>query len=268
MSDQHETRPAGGDHAARLRESFTVQAETFEEPALNAAFTSALDWIIEAVAPRRTDRCLDLAAGTGLVGRALSPHVAEVTCVDTTAAMVDRGRRAAAGERLSNVAFVLADATTPVVAPGSVDVAVTRFSLHHVPDPVGMLRAMVDAVRPGGRLVVHDLAAPRDPAVAAHQDAIERWRDDSHLRTPVLGEVAALLRDLGAVVDRTARRAYVRLLEPWLEQARTPSDRADRVRTAFAEELSGGTPTGLHPEEREDGVWFTQTWELTVAHRP
>jgi len=259
---------AGGDHAARLRASFTAQADTFEEPALNAAFTSALTWIVDAAQPRTEDRCLDLASGTGLVGRALAPHVAEVICVDTTPAMLARGRTAAEAEGLANVTFVLGDATLPVVPAASIDLAVTRFSLHHVPDPTAVLRTMVEACRPGGRLVVHDLASSTDPVLAARQDALETWRDDSHLRSPVLGEVAAWLHALGAVVDRTDRRTYERPLEPWLAQSLTPPDRADRVRQAFADELAGGEPTGFGPTQRADDVWFTQTWELTVAHRP
>ncbi|WP_370616785.1 class I SAM-dependent methyltransferase [Mumia sp. Pv 4-285] len=268
MTDHEHTRGAGGDHAARLRASFTAQAATFEEPSLNAAFTAGLAWLVEAAAPEPSDRCLDLAAGTGLVGRALAPHVAHVTCIDTTPAMVERGRAAAATAGLTNVEFVLADAVDATVPAGSIDVAVTRFSLHHVPDPRGLLRAMLAACRPGGRLVVHDLASSADPAIAARQDAIETWRDDSHLRAPVLGEVAELLRGLGAAVDRTDQRSYTRPLEPWLAQSLTSSERADRVRSAFAEELAGGVPTGFGPEQRDDGVWFTQTWELTAAHRP
>ncbi|WP_167006957.1 methyltransferase domain-containing protein [Mumia sp. ZJ430] len=259
---------AGGDHAARLRASFTAQADTFEEPTLNAAFTSALDWVVEAAQPHAGDQCLDLASGTGLVGRALAPHVAHVTCVDSTPAMLARGRAAAAAEGLTNITFVLGDATIPVVPAGSVDLGVTRFSLHHVPDPLAVLRTMVEACRPGGRVVVHDLASSTDPTLAARQDAIETWRDDSHLRTPVLGEVAAWLRDLGAVVDRTDQRTYERPLEPWLAQSLTPPDRAVHVRQAFADELAGGEPTGFAPTQRDDDVWFTQTWELTVAHRP
>ncbi|MFD1825431.1 class I SAM-dependent methyltransferase [Mumia zhuanghuii] len=103
---------AGGDHAARLRASFTAQADTFEEPTLNAAFTSALDWVVEAAQPHAGDQCLDLASGTGLVGRALAPHVAHVTCVDSTPAMLARGRAAAAAEGLTNITFVLGDATS------------------------------------------------------------------------------------------------------------------------------------------------------------
>ncbi|KAA1424635.1 methyltransferase domain-containing protein [Mumia zhuanghuii] len=268
MTDPDLPREADGDHAARLRASFTAQAATFEEPTLNAAFTAGLGWLVEAAAPRAIDRCLDLAAGTGLVGRALAPHVAHVTCVDATPAMLAQGRAAAESESLTNVAFVLGDATAPVVPPGTIDLVVTRFSLHHVPDPEGLLRAMVAACRPGGRIVVHDLASSPDPELAACQDAIETWRDDSHLRAPVVGEVADLLRRLGAQVDRTDQRTYTRPLEPWLAQSVTAPDRAEQVRAAFADELAGGRPTGFRAEQREDGVWFTQTWELTVAHRP
>jgi len=39
---------------------------------------------------------------------------------------------------------------------GAFDVAHARFVLEHVPDPLGVVRAMVRAVRPGGRIVLED----------------------------------------------------------------------------------------------------------------
>lgn len=39
---------------------------------------------------------------------------------------------------------------------GSFDIAHTRFLLEHVPDPLRVVRAMVRAVRPGGRIVLED----------------------------------------------------------------------------------------------------------------
>lgn len=39
---------------------------------------------------------------------------------------------------------------------GSFDVAHARFVLEHVPEPLGVVRAMVRAVRPGGRVILED----------------------------------------------------------------------------------------------------------------
>jgi SAM-dependent methyltransferase len=39
---------------------------------------------------------------------------------------------------------------------GAFDVAHARFVLEHVPEPLGVVRAMVRAVRPGGRIVLED----------------------------------------------------------------------------------------------------------------
>lgn len=39
---------------------------------------------------------------------------------------------------------------------GSFDIAHARFLLEHVPDPLRVVRAMVKAVRPGGRVVLED----------------------------------------------------------------------------------------------------------------
>jgi SAM-dependent methyltransferase len=39
---------------------------------------------------------------------------------------------------------------------GTFDIAHTRFLLEHVPDPLGVIRGMVRAVRPGGRIILED----------------------------------------------------------------------------------------------------------------
>ncbi|MFN7147405.1 MAG: class I SAM-dependent methyltransferase, partial [Myxococcota bacterium] len=55
---------------------------------------------------------------------------------------------------LANVRFVRANLFRPPVAPGSVDVGLSSGVLHHTADPAGGFRALVDAVRPGGLVVV------------------------------------------------------------------------------------------------------------------
>jgi ubiquinone/menaquinone biosynthesis C-methylase UbiE len=145
---------------------------------------------------------------------------------------------------------------------------VTRFSLHHFEDPLPPLREMVRALRPGGRLVVHDLIASTDPVVARAQDHIEKLRDPSHLRMPCAGAVGNWLANLGLAITRLEARVVPRPVEQWLAQARTPAESAAQIRHAFHRELTGGVATGLQPHEHDDELWFRQTWEITVGAKP
>jgi SAM-dependent methyltransferase len=258
--------PDRDSHRRRIREAFTVQAPTFEDPDLNFAFTSGLPWLLDLAAPAPDDVCLDVAAGTGLIARALAPRVARVAAVDTTIAMLRTGREQAA--EAANLVFVAGDATALPSPAGAFTLVVTRFSLHHFEDPAPALGEMVRVLQPGGRLVIHDLVASTEVAVARAQDRIENLRDPSHLRMPPAGAVAGWLRALGLVLTRTETRAVRRPVGPWLAQARTGETAAAQIRQAFDRELAGGAATGLRPHEQDGELWFQQTWEVTVAGKP
>jgi ubiquinone/menaquinone biosynthesis C-methylase UbiE len=252
-------------HEDRVRNAFTQQAATFERADLNVAFTSGLPWLLGLAAPRETDRVLDVAGGTGLVARRLAPAVASATVVDATAAMLAEGARAAASEGHANVDFVEADARRLPFRDGSFSLVVTRFSLHHVPEPGRVLDEVTRVAAPGGRIVVKDLVSSPDARLALAQDALEQLRDDSHVRMPGPGAVATWLTDRGCAVLRVEQRTLDRPLEPWLEQSVTPEGRAAAVRARLQAELDGGEPTGMRPHVEDGALWFRQTWEATVA---
>lgn len=255
-------------HDERVREAFTRQSSTFEDERLNVAFTSGLPWLLSLVAPRPEDTVLDVAAGTGLVGRALCPEVRWVTALDSTPAMIAEGRRRADIEGHRNITFVGGSVEHLPFDDDSFSLVVTRFSLHHFADPEPAVAEMVRVLGPGGRLVVKDLVADPDPAVAARQDHVERLRDDSHVRMPPRGVIGRWLADAGLLVSAVEEHDLDRPVEPWLEQSGTDPGRAAAVRSAFHADLAGREHTGLRPHEVDGELWFHQTWEVTVASRP
>ena len=82
-------------------------------------------------------------------------------------------------------------------ADGAFDVVVTRFSMHHFLDPLGVLREMVRVCAPGGRVVVVDMYASDDPAKAAEWNRAEKLRDPSHVRCLTLPELKGLFGTVG-----------------------------------------------------------------------
>ena len=254
-------------HQDRVRDAFTRQAGTFEDERLNVAFTSGLPWLLSYVVPRVDDVVLDVAAGTGLVSRALADKVASVTAVDSTAAMIALGRERAAAEGHRNLEFVSGSAERLPFADASFNLVVTRFSLHHFADPSPAVDEMVRVLRPGGRVGVKDLVASTDPGVAARQDHVERLRDASHVRMPPRGAVAGWLRARGLDVQTVAEREVDRPVEQWLDQSVTDPDAAAAVRAMFEADLAGGQTTGLDPHRVDGRLWFHQRWEVTVARR-
>ena len=59
-------------------------------------------------------------------------------------------------------------------ADGTFDIVVTRFSMHHFLDPIGVLREMVRVCAPGGRVVVVDMYASDESGQGSRMEP--RWR--------------------------------------------------------------------------------------------
>ena len=116
---------------------------------------------------------VDLGSGTGevLVRVAeLAPSL-ELTGVDVDAGMVARARRKAAG-RASGAAgrlpqFVVADAAALPIADESVDLVVSSYAIHHVPDRHAARAEILRILKPGGRAIIWDVVSPHgDPAAS------------------------------------------------------------------------------------------------------
>ncbi|WP_425561801.1 class I SAM-dependent methyltransferase [Microbacterium awajiense] len=105
-----------------------------------------------AVAPRRGERILDLAAGTGASSVALARSGATVTAADFSPGMIAEGRRRHRG--IPNLTFVEADATDLPFDDAEFDAVTMSFGLRNVNDPSQALRELLRVTRPGGRLVV------------------------------------------------------------------------------------------------------------------
>jgi ubiquinone/menaquinone biosynthesis C-methylase UbiE len=257
----------GREHQQRIRDAFTRQARTMEDPRLNQAFTSGISWLLEIAEPRCDDTCLDVAAGTGLVAREFAARASRVVALDATPAMVAEARQQAERAGVVNVDFVFGDAAWLPLRSGAFSLVVSRFSLHHFADPAGPLREMVRVCQPGGRLLIQDLAASTDPETAMRQDHLERVRDPSHLRMTPEGVLRRWLEEAGARVTRVETRTVQRPVGQWLRQALTGTEATAEVLDRLEGELAGGEVTGLRPSRRDGELWFTQTWEAALAVR-
>jgi ubiquinone/menaquinone biosynthesis C-methylase UbiE len=178
-------------HYDLILDQFTRQATPFNTASV-LADQQALTMIVQAGRAGPNDTVLDVACGGGIIGCAFAPHVRHVTGIDMTPAMLDRARRLSADRQLANVTWQQGDVTSLPFADGSFSILVTRYSFHHLLEPLRVLREMLRVCRPGGRLVVVDMYASEDPAKAAEWNRLERLRDPSHVRCLSLTELESL----------------------------------------------------------------------------
>ena len=113
---------------------------------------------LKAVAPKRGERILDLAAGTGTSSLAFVPSGAHVVAADFSRGMIAEGRRRHGN--VPNLEFVQADATDLPFQDGEFDAVTMSFGLRNVNDPRRALRELRRVTKPGGRIVVCEFSHP------------------------------------------------------------------------------------------------------------
>lgn len=101
----------------------------------------------------------DLGCGTGQMAASLAPFVGRVVAVDSSAAMLAAARTRLGG--LANVEVREGELERLPLADGELDAAVAFLVLHYVAEPGDALAEAARALRPGGRLLVVDMA-PHD----------------------------------------------------------------------------------------------------------
>ena len=122
------------------------------------AWSRALHYLLPPV------DALDLGCGDGAITVEISRFARRVVGIDVNPTFLMAARRRAERENRANVTFK-EDRIEALKEPGnSYDLAVFSQSLHHLREPDAGIRQATRVLRPGGRLVVFDLAP--------HQ---ERW---------------------------------------------------------------------------------------------
>src|SRR5260370_22908812 len=183
-------------HSSLIRDRFTRPAAPFSTAA-PIADAGALAMIVAAAEAGPDDLVLDVACGGGIVVCAFAPHVKHATGIDMTPAMLDRARHLAAEKAITNVTWRESDVARLPYPDGAFTILVTRFAMHHFPDPAAVFREMVRVCAPGGRVVVVDTYVSPDPRKATEFNRLEKLRDPSPVRSLALVELKDLFRAIG-----------------------------------------------------------------------
>lgn len=237
---------------------FTRQAASFEAPGSHFADVEVLDWIAGYVAVHPGDRLLDVAGGTGQLGRHLGRSAQLCVVADITPAMLEQGAQAVCMEGRHDVVFVQADAMALPFPDAQFEVVVSRFALHHLTDIGAVLREMHRVCAPGGSVTVIDMVTETG-ATGERMDELERLRDASHVACPRWICLHELMAAAGLRLVDEATRDQRLLAEPWLDSAQPEPEARDIIVEALRAEAAGGPLTGLGAAE-EDGA-------LTITYR-
>lgn len=115
--------------------------------------------LVGMLAPKPTDRVLDIACGTGIFLESLVRKSGFVAGVDLSKDMIDRVQIKDPNLR----ALIVSDATRLPFPDESFDCVSCRGSLHHFPSLSAALEEIVRVLKPGGRFITSEPS--RDSAI-------------------------------------------------------------------------------------------------------
>lgn len=145
----------------------------------------------------------DLGAGEGTLSQLLAQRAKHVIAVDISPKMVEFGTNLAKEHQLPHLEFRLGDIEEVPIATATVDLAILSQALHHAEEPTRALSEAFRILRPGGQLLILDLA--KHSFTKAHELYSDRWLGFSE------GELAEWLEQTGfqnvetAIVDRESK---------------------------------------------------------------
>jgi len=158
---------------------------------------------------------LDLGAGTGQFTLAVAPGCARVIAADVSYPMLERLRSKVAEAALDNVETVETGFVSYEHEGAPVDVAYSRYALHHVPDfwKARALSRLAGCMRQGGLLRLWDIVYSFAPEEA--DGRIEQWCAS----VAEAGEETDWVRADVEEHVRDEHSTFTWLLEPMLERS-------------------------------------------------
>jgi SAM-dependent methyltransferase len=173
---------------------------------------------------REGESVIEVGAGTGNFLSLFSPFAGRLVACDLTPGMLRVAR-----ERNPGMLLAGGDGARLPFADESFDLVTSAHAMHHIPEPVPVLREMRRIAKENGRVLVVDLAAPDDPAEAARADEVMTIRDPSHATSLTVGALREAIMDAGlTIIDHRVldRRG---LVSNWMWSGEFPEDRIAAV---------------------------------------
>jgi ubiquinone/menaquinone biosynthesis C-methylase UbiE len=239
-------------HRDVILDQFTRQASPFANaPAIRNQ--EALRRIVAMAEAGGDDTALDVACGPGLLVCAFAKVVRHAMGIDVTPAMLEQARLEQKRTGLENVTWQLCNIPPLPFADQTFSIVTSRFALHHLLDPLAVLKEMRRVCLPGGRIVIADSAPSPEKADAFN--AMERLRDPSHVRAMPVEQLRGLFREAGLAEPRQEFYRLEGELEDLLQRSFPNAGDADRIRKIFEASLADDA-LDMATRRREGKLYF------------
>lgn len=242
-----------------VREQFKKQAKGFSDNSLTMNNQSYIKWMLDGLSLSSEINVLDVAAGTGILSRAMSPFVHNVISIDLSEDMISEGDQINKSLGLTNIRYVHGNVENMPFQENQFDVVISRFAFHHFIDPQKVLGEMR---RVSCKTVaIIDMISPEDDYLCKQYNYYEKLRDPSHTKALKQSECLNLFNDLNIKILTTETLDVPVNVNKWMGLAKTNENEATHIKNHINEELSTGEIlTGLSPFIENDLLMFKQKW--------
>src|SRR5207247_1349725 len=247
-----------------VRDSFSKVAANYSKSTFHAS-SVRLQEVVDLVRPKRGDLALDVATGTGNTAFALAPRIRRVVGLDLTREMLDEARRVAAERTITNLDWVIGDASHLPFQDDTFDIYVVRAAPHHFTDVEAFLAEAFRVLKPDRDGAFVDCAPPMPARDVLHE--VELRRDPSHIRSLTVEEWVEKLEQAGFEVESAEGRELDWSYEDWMGNMAIDPELSEEL-AAILESAKGHAREQLHPERRDGKLWHAYWHALIRAHRP
>jgi len=209
-------------HAGKVVEQFGKVADSYLSSSVHSQGAD-----LETVAGKFSDSAqasvLDLGCGAGHLSFAVAPHVRSVIAYDLSPEMLGVVLQEAQRRNLGNIVTREGRAEGLPFAGSSFDWVCTRYSAHHWSRVSTAIREIRRVLKPAGTFVLIDTSAPDSVLLDTHLQAIELFRDGSHVRNYTQRQWVSMLEQQGFEI-RAHDQWKIRIdFKSWVERMRTPT---------------------------------------------
>ena len=239
-----------------IKSQFTQAAEAFAER--SSGRFDVLN-VVDFSRIESGQTVIEVGAGTANFISLFAGVAGLIAAFDLTHAMLLVAR-----EKHPGVELVAADGMRLPLRSGSVHLATTAQALHHIFQPVEILKELRRVVRPGGRVLVVDSVTTESIEEALAMNDLDLLRDPSHAAFRSPSTMRVLVQAAGLeIVDEHLSVGQQRLSE-WMWPGEFAEGTIEKVRR-FIEER--GQETGMKFEPEGDDWVFERRRLMLLAER-
>lgn len=202
---------------------------------------------------------VEIGAGTGNFLQLFSEVARRLVAVDLTPAMLCEARR-----QWEGMEVVVADGARLPFGSRTIELVATAQVLHHVWEPLPILKEMRRVMREDGRMLIVDQVSTERYEEAVAMNKLEVLRDPSHASSRPPSALRTLLRVAGLVIVSERIVEVEQRMSTWMWPDEFPEDRIEKVRRFIKEH---GHETGMGIERDGDDYVFARRRIMLLASR-